>query len=95
MTPLITNFPECPEHRTDCRFESLGGWVTLMHSPIIRDNKGRPVSGGSNVRTQGMECHICHRRWLSRQTELEDAQGRPRQWEEEKYPNPLWDKTKS
>ena len=73
-------YPDCPENREDCRFQNLGGSVTCMWSPIEYDREGRPVAGGDNFRNMGVQCNVCGKRWGSVQTELEDAQGKPRVW---------------
>jgi hypothetical protein len=73
-------YPECPDKRTDCRFQSEGGMTTCMYSPLEYDRDGNAVGGGMNRSTQGVRCNACGKRWSSSQTELEDAQGKPREW---------------
>jgi len=76
------NYPACPENRSDCRFARTGRTCTLMWSPIQYDREGRPVAGGGNRVTEGIECMQCGKQWYSAQTELEDAQGVERKWEQ-------------
>ena len=75
------NYPDCPEQREDCRFQDEGYAMTSMHSPIVRDRSGKPVGGGCNRVSRSVLCVKCKNRWLSRATELEDAQGVAREWE--------------
>lgn len=65
-----------------CQFVSMGGSITTMYSPIVYDKDGKPVGGGSNIVTSMIRCQTCSRVWISRQTELEKAQGKPIEWEE-------------
>jgi hypothetical protein len=74
------NLPECPYDRTDCQFAHENGWRTLMHSPVIYDRDGKAISGGGNNVEKWLRCIICDRQWMSSQKELEDAQGKPRDW---------------
>lgn len=93
------NYPDCPNNTPDkCRFENQGGTVTLMHCPVLRDRQGNAVGGGSNVRTCGLTCWQCNNRWGSHATELEDAQGKPRQWtlvEKQIHPDLIYDEPHS
>ena len=73
-------YPECPEQRKDCRFHYEVGIITCMWSPIEYDRGGKAVEGGMNRSTQSVRCNACGKRWSSSQTELEDAQGKPREW---------------
>lgn len=75
------NYPDCPDRRKDCRFERLGGAKTMMYSPIIYNREGKPVGGGANVCTYGIRCGTCGKFFTARQTDLETAQGKPRNWE--------------
>jgi hypothetical protein len=74
-------YPDC-DKPSECRFSDRGGSVTLMYSPISYDRDGRPVSGGSNKVNKCLRCDACGKYWTSQQTELEDAQGVERKWEE-------------
>lgn len=74
------NYPECPKNRKDCCFQDKGGSVTCMWSPIAYDCEGNAIGGGMNKRTQSICCTKCNKYWISSQTELEDAQNKPRSW---------------
>jgi hypothetical protein len=78
------DYPECPNVGLRCLFQGTGGSNTLMYSPISYDRTGKAVSGGCNSFTMGIKCVTCGMHWHSKQTELEDAQGVKRQWEESK-----------
>jgi len=67
-------YPECPEDRDDCRFQSLGGLSTAMHSPVSYNREGQPVGGGNNIITDCIRCNACDRRWKCKRTELERIQ---------------------
>jgi len=71
--------PACPDGRKDCRF-SYEGMTTLIHSPIQYDREGNPVGGGVNRVDKVAKCSVCRRVWISRQSELEDTQGKVREW---------------
>lgn len=74
-------YPSCPNNTPDkCRFTDEGSMLTLMHSPIVRDREGNPVSGGHNRITCVVRCHACGNLFSSFATELADAQGKPREW---------------
>lgn len=73
--------PECPHKQTDCRFSFGAGVMTLMYSDV----NGKPTSGGRNQITDSVKYNICGSKWISTQTELEDAQGKERTWSPSKY----------
>jgi hypothetical protein len=77
---MNAHFPKCSSVSESCRFVSEGGSITLMYSPIQYNHNGEPVGGGGNVKTCGIRCIICKKRWMSKQTELKDAQGVAREW---------------
>lgn len=72
------NYPEC--ERNDCRFQDKGCQRTLMHSPVVYDKEGKPIGGGSNTITSLVKCSTCGKVWFSKQTELEQAQGKHVDW---------------
>lgn len=76
----MMDFPKCPQQRTDCRFQIEGGSATCMHSPLIYDREGNAVGGGENRIVKSIGCNTCGCHWTSSQTELDDAQGKPREW---------------
>jgi len=53
---------------------------TMMYSPLVWDRDGNPVEGGGNHVSKGICCTTCGRHWSSIQTELQEAQGKPREW---------------
>jgi hypothetical protein len=55
---------------------------TCMWSPLEYDREGRAVGGGLNRVTHSVRCNTCGKNFSSAQTELEDAQGKPREWRE-------------
>lgn len=73
--------PICEKCGNKARYQDLGGFVTLMYSPLVYNKEGKPVGGGSNTRKLGIKCVNCGSIWKSHQTELEDAQGKQRTWE--------------
>lgn len=76
------DYPECPQGRpNECRFQSLSGMSTLMHSPLEFDRSGKVVGGGANTLTRGVQCNACGNSFTSTATEFDDATGKPRVWE--------------
>jgi hypothetical protein len=53
---------------------------TLMHSPIERDEAGRPISGGANVVFMRARCDACGAAWAAEGTELSLAMGDKPAW---------------
>ncbi len=74
------NYPECSGE--GCRFTNEGDMVTLLHSPIVYDQSGAPIGGGSNRVNRMVSCRTCNRRWVGNLTKLQIAQGVPWSWRE-------------
>lgn len=71
-------YPSCKDD--SCVFEEAGTCKTLMYSPIQYDRYGAPVGGGGNRVTRIVKCVTHNEYFESKQTELEDAQGKERTW---------------
>jgi hypothetical protein len=77
----MSKYPKCPEDRDDCLFIDGIRNTSCLHSPIVYNRKGEPVGGGANVSTHLLHCTICQRNWTCKQTQLEELQNKPRQWD--------------
>jgi hypothetical protein len=77
----VIDCPVCPEDREDCRFIFGAKNLSSMHSPLVYNRQGEPVAGGANIHTRVIHCNSCSKWWTARQTQLEEAQGKPAKWE--------------